>query len=144
MTRDYTKLRTFEYADELALAVYNVTAKFPRNEMFSLTAQMRRAGLSVPANIVEGSHRESEKDFLNFLTIALGSLAELGYYLMFARKIGYLSQEDYDDLSQKHTRCIKSLQALITSLRNRNPRLQRPRAEEQTLKSDGLRPETED
>ena len=60
--RDHTKLRAFELADEVALLVYRVTARFPREELYGLTAQMRRAAISVPSNIVEGCARDSQAD----------------------------------------------------------------------------------
>ncbi len=119
MSRDYRKLRTFQYADELALAVYKKTRSFPREEMFGITSQMRRAGLSIPTNIVEGSFRSSEAEYLNFLNIALGSVGELGYLIGFAERLGYLDQPNAQFLSEKHLACVKSLQALISSLRRR-------------------------
>ncbi len=77
--RDHTKLRAFELADEVALLVYQITAKFPREEQYGLTSQIRRAAVSVPSNIVEGCARESQADYLKFLNIAFGSLRELHY-----------------------------------------------------------------
>jgi four helix bundle protein len=79
--RDHTKLRVFELADEVAVLVYQATAGFPKEELFGLTSQIRRAAVSVPSNIVEGCARESEADYLRFLTIAFGSLRELHYQL---------------------------------------------------------------
>ena len=70
--RDHMKLRAFELADELALLVYRVTARFPREELYGLTAQMRRAAISVSSNIVEGRARDSQADYLRFLYMAFG------------------------------------------------------------------------
>ena len=114
-------------ADGLALDIYRETRKFPKSELFALTSQMRRAAVSVPANIVEGSHRTSLAEYVNFLSIALGSLAELGYYIEFSFKLGYLPDGDYKELKAKHAECIKSLQALVTSLKPK-PRSPRPEA----------------
>ncbi len=79
--RDHTKLRAFKLADEAALLVYRITARFPRGEQCGLTSQIRRAAVSVPSNIVEGCARESQADYLRFLNIAFGSLRELHYQL---------------------------------------------------------------
>jgi four helix bundle protein len=116
MARDYKNLRTFHYADDLAVLVYQYTRNFPREEMFSLVSQMRRAALSIPANIVEGAQRSGEAEYLNFLNIALGSAGELGYYIHFAQKLQFLNPQDTLTLQNAHDICIKSLQALITSL----------------------------
>ena len=79
--RDHTKLRVFELADELVSLVYKVTARFPREELYGLTAQMRLTAVSVPSNIVEGCARDSQADYLRFLCIAFGSLRELHYQI---------------------------------------------------------------
>ena len=79
--RDHKKLRAFELADEVAVLVYRITAGFPREELYGLTSQMRRAAVSVPSNIVEGCTRDSQKDYLRFLYIAFGSLKELHYQI---------------------------------------------------------------
>jgi four helix bundle protein len=119
MSRDYRKLRVFQYADELALDIYQATKAFPRDELFGITSQMRRAALSIPANIVEGSFRSTEAEYVHFLNIALGSAAEVGYYLTFSEKLGYLSSPQTQNLLSKHDLCIKSLQSLINALRQR-------------------------
>src|SRR5574337_1665971 len=77
--RDHTKLRAFELADEVAVLIYRATRGFPKEEIYGLTSQMRRAAVSVPSNIVEGCARESQVEYLRFLEIAFGSLKELHY-----------------------------------------------------------------
>ena len=88
--RDHRNLRAFQLADELAFLVYQDTKDFPREEMFGLTAQIRRSAVSVPSNIVEGCGRQSEADLVRFLDIANGSLRELQYQLSLASRLGYL------------------------------------------------------
>src|ERR1044071_3368199 len=88
--RDYTKIEAWRLADDLTVAVYEGTRSFPREEIYGLTSQLRRACCSVPANIVEGSSRESKKDYLHFLYIARGSLSETQYFIHLARRLGYL------------------------------------------------------
>ena len=117
--RDHNKLRAFELADNLALAIYKHTATFPRDEQFGLTSQMRRAAVSVPSNIVEGCARETIADYVRFLDIAFGSLRELEYQASLAARLGYLP--NYDVLLPIITETSKVLGALIRSLRKPKP-----------------------
>src|SRR5215467_760765 len=87
--RDYTKIEAWQLADDLAVKVYGHTKGFPREETFGLTRQIRDAASSVPANIAEGSARESHKEYLHFLYIARGSLAETQYFVHLAKRLGY-------------------------------------------------------
>lgn len=91
----YRKLLVWQRADELAVKVYLVTKKFPREEIFGLTSQMRRAAFSVPANIVEGYSRNSKREKMQFYSIARSSLTELEYYIDFALRLDYLSKDDF-------------------------------------------------
>ncbi len=113
--RDHTKLRAFELADQVALAIYRCTAHFPREEQFGLTSQMRRSAVSVPSNIVEGCARDSGSDYVRFLNIAFGSLRELEYQASLVHRLGYIS--DFDPLSALLTETSKVLASLIRSLR---------------------------
>src|SRR5438477_12121270 len=96
--RDYTKIEAWKLADNLTVAVYECTRSFPREEVYGLTSQLRRASYSVPANIVEGSSRESKRDYLHFLYISRGSLSEAQYFIHLACRLGYLSPEVAADL----------------------------------------------
>jgi len=91
--RDYTKIEAWRLADDLTVAIYERTRSFPREEIYGLTSQLRRAAYSVPANIVEGTSRESKKDYLHFLYIARGSLSETQYFIHLARRLDYLPSE---------------------------------------------------
>jgi four helix bundle protein len=116
--RDHTKLRAFELADEVAILVYRVTAGFPRQEVFGLTSQMRRAAVSVPSNIVEGCARDSEADYLRFLNIAFGSLKEVHYQLNLSKRLGFLCVQDSNLIEPKIVETEKVLNGLIRALRD--------------------------
>jgi four helix bundle protein len=116
--RDHTKLRAFELADEVAMLVYRITAGFPKEELFGLTSQIRRAAVSVPSNIVEGCARDSEADYLRFLNIAFGSLRELHYQLDLSKRLGFLPNEDFSLVESKVIETEKVLNGLIRSLRH--------------------------
>ena len=113
--RDHKKLRAFELADQLALLVYKQTKDFPREEMFGLTSQMRRAAVSIASNIVEGCARASLADYIRFLDMANGSVCELEYQISLAHRLGYL--RDVADLNALVVETAKVLNGLIRSLR---------------------------
>jgi len=98
--------------------VYRVTAGFPREELYGLISQMRRAAVSVPSNIVEGCARDSQADYLRFFYIAFGSLRELHYQLSLANRLGFLRNEDSSLLEPKIVETEKVLNGLIRALRD--------------------------
>jgi len=116
--RDHTKLRAFELADEVVLLIYRITAGFPKEELYGLTSQMRRAAVSVPSNIVEGCARNSQTDYLRFLTIAFGSLRELHYQLSLSKRLGFLHNKDSSIVESKILETEKVLNGLIRALRD--------------------------
>lgn len=115
--RDHKKLRAFELADELAIAVYRATQRFPREEQFGLTSQMRRAAVSTASNIVEGCARHSERDYLHFLDMAFASCHELEYQVSLAHRLGYLDEDAHSSLAAACDETSKVLNGLIRSLR---------------------------
>ncbi len=98
VNKGYKKLIVWQKADELAYQVYLETKRFPKEEMYGITSQLRRAAISVPTNIVEGSGRQSRGERRQFASIALGSLAETEYLLEFCNKLRYLQECDYEKL----------------------------------------------
>jgi len=115
--RDHTKLKAFELADEVALLIYKITAGFPKEELYGLTSQIRRAAVSVPSNIVEGCARDSQADYVRFLTIAFGSLRELHYQLSLSKRLGYLGCQESTLIETKIVEAEKVLNGLIRALR---------------------------
>jgi four helix bundle protein len=114
--RDYTKIEAWKLADDLTVAVYERTRSFPRDEIYGLTSQLRRASYSVPANIVEGASRESKRDYLHFLYIARGSLSETQYFIHLAARLAYLSPEEADALRQQTKVAFACLHGLIRAV----------------------------
>ena len=98
MKKGYKKLIVWQKADELAYQIYTESKKFPRQEIYGVTSQLRRAAISVPANIVEGTGRQGKKELKQFANIALGSLLETEYLLEFCLRLKYLNEEDYKRL----------------------------------------------
>jgi four helix bundle protein len=114
--RDYTKIEAWKLADDLTVAVYQATQSFPREEIYGIISQIRRAACSVPANIVEGSSRESKKDYLHFLYIARGSLSETQYFVHLSRRLGYLSDADAECLIGQTRQTFACLHGLIKAV----------------------------
>ncbi len=96
--QDYRKLSVWEKAHVLTVAIYQVTANFPKDELFGLTSQIRRASVSIPANIAEGCGREGTAELTRFLHIAQGSASELEYHLLLANDLKFLDSLAYEDL----------------------------------------------
>ena len=94
----YKKLIVWKKADELAYQIYLETKRFPKDELYGLISQLRRAAVSIPANIVEGTGRQGKKELKQFVNIALGSIAETEYLIDFSLKLKYISQEAHKRL----------------------------------------------
>ena len=115
--RNHRKLEVFCLADSLTLRLYRLTQRFPDNERFGLTSQIRRAAVSVGANIVEAAARPSRADFRRMLTIAYGSACELEYEISLASRLGYLSGPDSVGLHELASRTCRALRGLIQAIR---------------------------
>ena len=110
--KDFRQLKVWEKAHALTLGVYRATAGFPREELFGITSQMRRASASIAANLAEGCGRTGDGDFHRFLNIAAGSAVELEYFLLLARDLNLLSTGTYEQLEGG----ILEVQRMLASL----------------------------
>jgi four helix bundle protein len=118
MARDFRNIKAWQFADDLTVMVYSVTSKFPREEIYGLTSQLRRAVYSVPANIAEGANRATQKDYLHFLYIAWGSLAETEYFLHLSTRLGYLTETDHQQVNRIRQETSATLNGLIKAVRS--------------------------
>ena len=114
---DYTKLKVWEAAHQFTIDIYNITKKFPKNEQYGLTSQIRRSSSSIPTNIVEGSGQLENGNLVRFLGIAKGSAFESEYQLLLAKDLGYINEVEYNTLTSKVKSIIRRLNNLIKSLR---------------------------
>jgi len=115
--KKYKKLKVWQESHRLVLEIYKITKSFPKEELYGLISQMRRAAISVAANIVEGQSRYGRKEFLKFLYIASASLAELEYYFDLTLDLGYINRETFDKIDNQRLLVGKLLQGLILSLK---------------------------
>ncbi len=116
--QDFRKLKMWEKAHQLTLAVYRVTAKFPKDEMYGLTSQIRRAAASIPTNMAEGCGRDTEPEFNRFMQIAMGSACETEYHLLLAKDLGYLGDVDYQKMNGQIGEIKRMLSTLIVKIKN--------------------------
>ena len=110
---DFKDIKAWQKADDLVVEVYNKTQSFPPDERYGLTSQIRRAAISVCANIAEGSGRGSLADYIRFLFIASGSQSELEYLLHIAHRLGYLSVDFYQHLSLHQSEAARLLRGFL-------------------------------
>ena len=117
MTRDFRELKVWQKAHDLTSRVYKATSKFPREEVYGLTSQIRRAGVSIPANIAEGCGRSTDAQLAQFLEIAMGSASELEYLLLLSHDLTFLSRSDWESLSESVTEIKRMLSAFWQRLK---------------------------
>ncbi len=91
-------MEVFKESHKLVLTIYEITMGFPEEEKFGLITQMRRAAVSIPSNLIEGDARHSEKEYIYFLKIAIGSCSELNYQLLLSRELNFMDEDTYSDL----------------------------------------------
>lgn len=115
--KDFRKLKVWEKSHRLTLDIYKIAARMPASERFGLADQMRRACVSIPANIAEGCGRSTDGDRARFFQIAMGSASELDYHLLLARDLEFLSAEVYERASSDLVEVKKMLSGLIVRLR---------------------------
>jgi len=115
--QDFRRLKVWERAHQLVLAVYKNTASFPTEERYGLTSQLRRSAASIPANLAEGCGRGGDADFKRFVQIAMGSACELEYHLLLACDLKLLKDGNYEDLSREVIGTKRMLASLLVKLR---------------------------
>jgi len=113
MEKPHKRLDVWKLAVELVVSVYRATEKFPGEERFGLTSQIRRAAVSIPSNIAEGAARKGKKEFAQFLHTTRGSLSEMDTQLDIARELGFLDQTNWRDLNEKMERVDMTLAGLL-------------------------------
>ena len=110
--KNFKNLKVWQKGIELVVKVYRYSQKFPQEEIYGLTSQMRRSAISIPSNIAEGSGRSSDKDFNRFLDISLGSSFELETQIIIAHKLDFLSENEFEELNNM----VREEQMMITGL----------------------------
>ena len=111
--RDYKNIRAYQFADDLTVEVYRITKNFPREESYGLTSQLRRAVVSIPTNIAEGASRKHKRDYLHFLYISRGSIAETEYLLHLSKRLKYLGDKEFAVVDSLKQETAKTLFGLI-------------------------------
>jgi four helix bundle protein len=114
--KDFHELKVWQKAHQLTLAVYQITATFPREERYGLTSQLRRCSSSMPANLAAGCGRNGDAEFARFCSIAMGSASELEYHLLLAKDLKFIQPKDHAELSQRATELKRMLTALFQKL----------------------------
>jgi four helix bundle protein len=113
----WKNLNIWKLADNLALRVYEITRNFPREEVYGVTSQLRRAALSIPTNIVEGYSRKGDKELAHFLSISFASLSEVKYLIHFSNNLGYLSEDEHKGLKEACDGVGRSLWAFYAKVK---------------------------
>ena len=116
--RDFRKYKVWELGHQLTLDVYKQTREFPKEEIYGLTSQMRRASYSIPSNVAEGCGRESEAEFKRFLTISQGSASELEYFNILVKDLKFISDDEFEAFDKQINTVKSSIHSLIKKLKD--------------------------
>lgn len=114
--KDFRQLQVWQKAHQLALTIYRLSASFPRDEIYGLTAQIRRAAISIPSNLAEGCGREGDTELARFCVLARGSASELEYQLLLAHDLKLIPSDIYPSLAEQAVEIKRMLTALIQKL----------------------------
>jgi len=117
--KTHKDLEVWKKSIEMVSMIYLVTKSFPKEELYGITNQIRRAAVSVPSNIAEGSGRNSPKEFVQFLYISTGSLSELETQIIISRNLGYINDKQKNDLDTIFSDLFRMLSGLIRSLKTK-------------------------
>ena len=116
--QDFRKLKVWQRGHKLTLAVYQATVKFPKEELYGLTSQIRRASASIPANIAEGCGRGGKAELARYLQVAMGSASEVEYHILLARDLGLFEGPQHNELQAIVTEVKRMLSSLIAKVRS--------------------------
>ena len=120
MSRNWDELIIWQESHKFVLDLYQLTSNFPRDEMYGLVSQIRRAVVSIPTNIVEGHSKGSKKEFIRFLYISRGSLEEVKYLLLLSKDLGYIEEEIFNALKERLSKLSLQLNNFIRYLQQTN------------------------
>ncbi|MGA2462882.1 MAG: four helix bundle protein [Thermodesulfobacteriota bacterium] len=115
--RPHRELEVWKKAMDFVIEVYRIISDFPKSEEYGLTSQLRRASISIPSNLAEGAARKGNKEFMQFLNVAQGSISELDTQLELAYRLEYINKQDYSSLINRLTEISKMLYGLAKTLR---------------------------
>jgi len=115
--KDFRQLRVWEKAHQLALAIYKISSWFPKEELYGLTSQIRRASMSVPTNIAEGCGRGTDAEFAHFLQIAMGSACETEYEWLLCLELGFVLPDEYKNMQEVLEEVKRMLATLLKTVR---------------------------
>jgi len=121
MVKTHYDLNVWNDSIILVKEIYKITAKFPKEEIYSLTSQIKRAVISIPSNVAEGASRQTDKEFIQFLYIALGSTSEVETQIIIAKELGFIDNDELNYLLKKLEKIKKMLNGLIKHLKNKYP-----------------------